>query len=117
MNKYNPLLIDVSLTVSDIKDILDILQEHSHTTDCVTDDRMRVLKNLFESFERKADLENFQNHIINSMPADDDEDEWDEFYQNYWNIRYAGKAIVIENNAGIYNAMLEAIKEQIEDYT
>lgn len=114
MNKH--LLIDVSLSTGDIEDILNILDEHERNTECVNDDRMRCLTSLFKSFQIRAELEDFHKHIVDSMPEDDNEDDWEKFYRNYWNIRYGGKSIVIDNNAGIYSAMLDLIKEQIDDY-
>ena len=114
--KTRPLLVNVSLNTSDIEDILHILSEHERNTDCISDERMQGLTSLFKSFQMKAELEEFYKHIDESLPAGDDEEEWSKFYNKYWNIRYGGKAIVIDNNAGIYNSMLSLIKEQLDDY-
>lgn len=115
-NKSKPLLVDVNLYANDIEDILNILHEHKYTTNCVDSERIRSLTVLLESFQKKAELEEFRKHIEDSMPDSGNDSEWNDFYCKYWNIRYGGKAIVIDNNAGIYSAMLDLIKEQIDDY-
>ena len=115
-NKIMPSLVDVKLHITDIEDLLKILTEHERNTECVDDDRMKGLINMLNVFQKKVELTDFHKHIEDTMPEGTDEDEWDKFYTKYWNIRYGGKAIVIENNAGIYSSMLSLIKEQIDDY-
>ncbi len=114
--KTRPLLT-LNLDSKDIEDLMNILKEHRDNTSCVDVHRLYSLHALLETQLYEARLNEFAQHIEDSLPNNDATDEeMDKFYNTPWTIHFNGKSICIENNAGIYNAMLDAIKEQIKDY-
>lgn len=114
--KTRPLLT-LKLDSKDIEDLLNILKEHRDNTSSVDVHRLYCLHSLLETQLYEAKLNEFAQHIDASLPGNDATDEeMDKFYNMPWTIHFNGKSICIENNAGIYNAMLCALKEQIEEY-
>ena len=114
--KTRPLL-NLMLDSKDIEDLMSILKEHRDNTSSVSVHRLYSLHALLETQLYEAKLTEFAQHIDDSLPGNDASDEEiDVFYNTPWTIHFNGKSIEIANNAGIYNAMLDAIKEQLKDY-
>lgn len=112
-------LLNLELGTDDVEALLDVLEEHKRNTTSISENKLYELKGLLKSKLYVSKLKDFHHHIEKSLPpygGPCEDDEWDKFYNMPWTIAFNGKSIQIENNAGIYNAMLAAVKEQLDDY-
>ena len=99
----------------DIHNILKILYEKRADIGSVSVHTVDALFDTLKSVEYCERVKEFYDWLINSMPWNDaPEEEWDKWYSQKVMIMYGDKSITLENEATIYNYIVDMLRFYID---
>lgn len=80
------------------------------------DEELQAVKNELETELRHQQLISFKDHVLNSMPSAEDNDDLQQaFYDLKFTIDFNGRSITVDNCATIYNAISDGLQELIDE--
>ena len=83
--------------------------------DSISSDELNQLRFDLQIAIEKRDLQDFLRHMEEAMPADDNEDTWDAFYNKPFRITFDHKSVEIPMDATVYENISGLIEQYIEE--
>lgn len=111
------------LPAEHIYNMLKIIREKKDDIGSVSVEDVEKLYTSLKCLAYANEVKNFYNFLEKSMPdlpndtpenQDAFDEAWDKFYSTKFTIGFGGKFITIENEATIYNGILDTLKELID---
>lgn len=112
------------LKASDIRTILKIINEKKDDIGCISTPELNNLRRSLKSAEYVLNIKDFYQYLYTAMPdlpneTQEEQDkydiEWEKFYCTPFTITFGHKSVTIENEATIYNGILDTLNELIEN--
>lgn len=115
---------ETGLSADDTRNLLKILREKKDDIGCVSVKTVHDLLNKLKYLEYNKGIIEFHQMLVDAMPDlpnNTDEEQkafdkaWEKFYSTPFTISFGGKSVTIENEATIYNGIVDTLKELIDN--
>jgi len=100
------------ISSEDIHNLLRILREKRDDIGCLSVHTVDVLYDRLTGLEYNENVKEFYDWLINSLPFNEDnnDEEWDKWYSQKIHIMYGDRSITLNNEATLYNYMVDMFR-------
>ena len=105
------------MTSKDYTNMLRFITRFSEECDWMSEEGLAELKSTIEAEKYVKDIKDFYEYLTSAMPDAVDNDTWDKFYRTPFYISFGGRSVRIENEAVIYDGILTALDDLLENCT
>lgn len=112
------------LTTEEVHNLMKILREKRDDIGCVSVHTVDELYNSLKCLAYVKSIKDFHSFLDgcmpdlpNDTPAEQKayDEAWEKFYETQFTIGFGGKMVTIENEATIYNGIMDTLKELIDN--
>ena len=105
------------MTSKDYTNMLRFITRFSDECDWMSEDDLGYLRSTIETERNIQDIKDFYEYLVDALPDANDNDAWDKFYRTPFYISFGGRSVRIENEAVIYDGILAALNDLLENCT
>ena len=103
------------MTSKDYTNMLRFITRFSDECDWMPEEDLAELKSTIEAERYVKDIKDFYEYLTSALPDATDNDAWDKFYGTPFYISFGGRSVRIENEATIYDGILVALDDYLEN--
>ena len=103
------------MTSKDYTNMLRFITRFSDECDWMPEKDLEELKIAIEAERYVKDIKDFYEYLTSALPDANDNDAWDKFYRTPFYISFGGRTVRIENEAVIYDGILAALNDLLEN--
>ena len=105
------------MTSKDYTNMLRFITRFSDECDWMPEEDLAELKSTIEAERYVKDIKDFYEYLTSALPDANDNGAWDKFYRTPFYISFGGRSVRIENEAVIYDGILTALDDLLENRT